>query len=304
MVNLQAPAKVNLFLRILAREDSGFHQLETLFVRLEFADDLVMEAAGDTVVLEVDGPVFGPPEENLVHQAARAFLDEAELREGVRIRLEKRIPIQAGLGGGSSDAAATLRGMDRLFPGRLSGEGLVRLASRLGADVPFFLSPTPAALAWGRGDRFLPLSPPPPAPVLLAFPPVGVGTPEAYRLLARHREAHPRRRGGRCFRLSDFRDWSRIAAMAENDFHEVVLPAFPPLEELFRTLVTTEPRLALLAGSGGALFAVYREESEARQGLETVRDRFPGGRFLLTRTGGGPESGEGESRGPPRHAGG
>jgi 4-diphosphocytidyl-2-C-methyl-D-erythritol kinase len=295
---------VNLFLRVLAREESGFHQLETLFVRLEFGDALVLEAGGDSIVLEVDGPRLGPPEENLVHQAARAFLDEAELREGVRIRLEKRIPVQAGLGGGSSDAAATLRGMDRLFPGHLPAEGLVRMASRLGADVPFFLSPTPAALAWGRGDRFLPLSPPPRAPVLLAFPPVGVGTPEAYRLLARHREAHPRRRAGRSFLLSDFRDWSRIAAMAENDFHEVVLPAFPPLEELHRTLMATEPTLALLAGSGGALFAVYGKESEARRALETVRDLLPEGRFLLTRTAGGVESVEGGSDYSPRHAGG
>jgi 4-diphosphocytidyl-2-C-methyl-D-erythritol kinase len=297
MVRLRANCKINLFLRVLAREVSGFHQLETLFAALEFGDDLILEPAGRGVTLEVMGADLGPVEENLAFRAARGFLAEAGVGDGVRIHLEKRIPVQAGLGGGSSDAAATLRGLDVLFPGRLSRDDLFRLAASLGSDVPFFLSPSPLALAWGRGDRLLPLPALPRAPVLLALTRVGVKTPLAYRLLARHREETPPDRQPALFKMEALGDWGGVTALAENHFQEVVFRAFPPLKDVFGALQATGPRLCLLAGSGGALFAVYGSREEALKARDRLKARFPGDRFVLTWTSQKPEE-------PPRASGG
>ena len=173
MIRIHAPAKVNLALRVLAREDSGFHQLETLFSALEFGDVLTLQLGGSGITLNLDGLHLGPPEENLVYRAAKGFKELARVEEGMEIHLEKRIPIRAGLGGGSSDAAAILRGLHFLFPGRLGEETLLQLAASLGADVPFFLCGSGLALAWGRGDRILSLPALPSASVLLAIPPMG-----------------------------------------------------------------------------------------------------------------------------------
>ncbi len=178
-----APAKVNLRLRVLAREDSGYHQIETLFQALDFGDEVEVAEGDRGIRLEVEGMDVGPVEENLAYRAAVSFLDRLRGDGGVSIRLRKRVPPGAGLGGGSSDGAAVLRLLAALHPGAVGEEALLEIAAGLGADVPFFLAPSPLALAWGRGDRILPLSPLPPRPVLLALPPLAVDTPGAYGML-------------------------------------------------------------------------------------------------------------------------
>lgn len=284
-VRMAAPAKVNLFLRVLAREAGGYHQIETLFQALELADSLeVSRRTRKGIALEVQGIPLGPPDENLAYRAAEAFLTRGRVEEGVEIVLTKRIPVQAGLGGGSSDAAATLRALATLFPGVLEPWEISALAGRLGSDVSFFLSPSPTALAWGRGERLLALPPLPSAPVLLAVPPEGVSTAWAYGVLARRREGAPPAGAAAGYRLEDFASWDCVARLAGNDFQEVVLAEFPRLARLSAALLDTAPRLALLAGSGGALFAVYGGEEEARAAKEALESAFPGVRWLATRS--------------------
>ncbi len=294
MLMLHAPAKVNLFLRVLAREDTGFHQLETLFVALDMGDTLTLAPAPRGIRLEIDGPPMGPPEENLVYRAAKGFLETAGLQGGVELRLKKRIPTQAGLGGGSSDAAATLQGMSELYPGHLGEVDLLEVARGLGADVPFFMSSSPFALAWGRGDRILPLPPLPAAPVLLALPPVGIPTAWAYALLARERASAPTPEPGGILKLDSFNSWEGVAALARNDFEEVVFRAHPTLEEIRKALEETSPRFALLSGSGAALFALYPGLDGARWARDCMREQFPEVRFVLSHTlGGGQDPSEG-----------
>lgn len=283
-VQVSAPAKVNLFLRVLAREDSGFHQLETLFCALEFEDSLSVELRGNGISLETDGPNLGPPEENLVYRAARGFLARANQDIGVEIRLTKRIPPQGGLGGGSSDAAATLRALRALLPGLVEEESLLNLAGELGSDVPFFLSPSPLALAWGRGDRVLPLPPLPRAPVLLAFPPFGVATPEAYRALAEERSGRPSSLSSGLLRPTDLTDWRRIGALARNDFEGPVFGLAPILRRIQEALAAQSPILSLLSGSGSALFAVFEREDSASEAVESLKGSFPETSFILTHT--------------------
>ncbi len=284
MIRIHAPAKVNLTLRVLARESSGFHQLETLFVALEYCDLITLQVRGSGISLEVDGPHLGPTEENLVYRAAKGFKALAGVDEGVQIQLEKHIPVQAGLGGGSSDAAAVLRALDFLLPGRVEEGKLLELAASLGSDVPFFMGPSGYALAWGRGDRILSLPPLPQAPVLLAVPPQGISTVEAYGLLAASRDATGRTRGPSHLALEELQDWEGVQKLAENDFEEALLPAFPSLALLREAMEETAPRFALLSGSGSALFAVYRGGEEVREAKAALRSSFPDTRFIETRT--------------------
>jgi len=284
MLKLHAPAKINLFLRILAQEKSGFHQLETLFASLEFGDDITLERASSGVSLEADGLPMGPPDENLVYRAAKGFLQEGGVREGVRIHLGKRVPLAAGLGGGSSDAGATLLGLQLLFPGVLGEERLLQLAGTLGSDVPFFLSQFPLALAWGRGERLLPLPPLPSAPVLLALPPVAVRTPDAYGLLAQERRKAAPRQSTRLLSLEAFSSWERVGLLAENDFEDLVLRKYPLLGRIRSGLRDSGAIFTLLSGSGAALFGLYGDEQTAALARADLGDRFPETRFVLTRT--------------------
>src|SRR5947209_5974613 len=185
-VRVAAHAKLNLFLRILAREHSGYHQIETAFALLELADELIVSRApsGVTgVTLSVQGATadLGPPEQNLAVRAAHAVLEASGRRCGVAIELVKRIPVRAGLGGGSSDAAAALLAVNALASDAVPRAELLQFATRLGADVAFFVSGVPTAIAWGRGERLFRFAPPPAAAGLVAGPAVGAAMPAAYR---------------------------------------------------------------------------------------------------------------------------
>jgi 4-diphosphocytidyl-2-C-methyl-D-erythritol kinase len=284
VVKIHAPAKLNLVLRILAREESGFHQLETVFAALEFGDTVTLSHARSGISLETGGVELGPREENLAYRAAAGFLERSGIADGLNIQLRKRIPVQGGLGGGSSNAGATLRGLQTLFPGFLSGEEILDLAGSLGSDVPFFVSPSPLALGLGRGDRILPLTPLPSLPVLLAIPPDGVGTGAAYGMIAREREGRPGLRLDRLLSTESLSSWDAVAALARNDFEEVILPRFPRLARLREGLQATAPLFSLLSGSGSTLFAVYPDEVQAASGLGALEGAFPDTRFVLTRT--------------------
>lgn len=180
-----APAKVNLGLRVVGRRPDGYHEIESLFVPLDLADTVTLEEGGGAArgepQLILHGEARGVPADgsNLALRAARAFLESAGLRVGLRIELEKRIPAAAGLGGGSSDAGAVLRGLSALHPGRLDAKALAELALRLGADVPFFLDPRPA-LVRGIGERIESVAGLPALCLVLLHPGLGLATARVY----------------------------------------------------------------------------------------------------------------------------
>ena len=283
-LSIAAPAKVNLVLRILAREESGYHQLETLFCAVDFMDHLTVGRSDDGISLTVDGLPIGPPEENLAYRAAQGFLRETELSGGVVIHLEKGIPVGAGLGGGSSDAAAVLRGMNRLFERSLSRERLAVLGGDLGADVPFFLAPTTLALAWGRGDRILPLPPLSRAFLVLALPPFEIGTAGAFQSLARYRARSGWRSAPRILDPEVCSSWEAIALRAENDFEWLLFPEYPVLEKIRDGLVARGARPALLSGSGSALFGVFGSRDSAESAREDLAMEFTEVRFEVCAT--------------------
>jgi len=260
-LRMRAPAKANLFLRVLARESTGYHGLETLFCLLDLSDELAAERrTGNAVSIEVCGADVGPPEKNLAVRAADMVLQATGRRFGVHLTLDKRIPMQAGLGGGSSDAAAALVLTNQLAGNAVPRHELLQFAAKLGSDVPFFLSEARLALAWGHGERMLRLPPLPRAPALLLVPAEGMPTAEAYALIDQGAEST--RRGGLALDLDALRGWGDIARMAGNDFEAALFSRRPTLKEAFEALAGTRPLLCRLTGSGSAFLAVYRNATD------------------------------------------
>ncbi|MDH3214309.1 MAG: 4-(cytidine 5'-diphospho)-2-C-methyl-D-erythritol kinase [Myxococcales bacterium] len=260
-VRVAAHAKANLFLRVLSRETTGFHTLETLFTLLELHDELTVERIPHGVELAVEGAETGPAEENLAYRAATMVLEATGRRFGVRMALRKHIPVGAGLGGGSSDAAATLHAINALAANRVPRHEVLQLAARLGSDVAFFAGGAPMALAWGRGERMFRLAPPRAAPALVVLPAFGVETAKAYTLLDQGRDwATPR--GAVLLELDAFATWGGIGRLGGNDFEVPVFGKEPELRQLFERLCATHPLLARLSGSGSALIAVYKSERD------------------------------------------
>jgi 4-diphosphocytidyl-2-C-methyl-D-erythritol kinase len=257
-VELKAPCKVNLLLRVLAREESGFHQLETIFALTTLHDTLVAsrrEATG--VSIEVHGADVGPHKDNLALRAAELVLTATGHPFGVHLELTKAVPAGAGLGGGSSNAASALHATNQLANNAIPPHELLQLAARLGSDVPFFLSGAPLALAWGRGDRLLRLPALPPAPGLLLHPAAPVATAEAYSWLVTARE-HAPRRGALALDLQALASWGDLARMSGNDFESAVFGQRPDLRQAFEALAGTRPMLCRLSGTGASLIALYR----------------------------------------------
>lgn len=322
-ITVAAPAKVNLFLRVLAREASGFHGIESLFQALDLRDTVRVAHRPDpgvTLAVAWGAPVpteggrrersrgdqwpddrspddqrpdapepddLGPTEENLAYRAAVAYREWAGLEgePGVDVTLTKVIPAGAGLGGGSSDAAAVLRAMDRIHGGALEREALMELAASLGSDVPFFLGPSPLALGWGRGERLLGLPPLESRPVVVAVPSFRIGTADAYGRLAQGRSG-PSGSGAAPvpLTLEDLGSWSAVALRAGNDFEDVVLPSRPVAEDVLELLGSCGAAPRLLSGSGSALFGVFENGADADAAASRIESEAPGVRVLRTTT--------------------
>lgn len=260
-ITRECPAKVNLFLRVLAREADGYHGIETLFCRIALADTLDVTRTPTGVSLVVDGAELGSLEENLAWRAAEAVLHATGRRFGAALRLVKRIPAGSGLGGGSSDAAAALLAVNHLANNAIPRAELLQMASRLGADVPFFMTEAGCALAWGHGQRMLRLPPLPIKPMLVLLPGTPVSTREAYGWIDEIRQSGGPR-GSVSLDLDVLHSWSDVARLAGNDFEAAVFGRFPAIRAGFEALARTGPLLCRMSGSGSSLFAVYRNERD------------------------------------------
>jgi 4-diphosphocytidyl-2-C-methyl-D-erythritol kinase len=260
-----AQAKVNLLLRVLAREANGYHQLETLFCRLELGDDVTVRVGVGGRSLDCTGDALppeglGPAERNLAWRAALTYAEATGWPNDWAIEIAKRIPVGGGLGGGSADAGAVLRCLNRLAPSPLSDGELVALAAPLGADVPFLTTDDPLALGWGRGERLLALPPLHVRAVTLVCFPFGVPTPDAYGWLDAREVVTPRQASR--MSLDALTTWTGIARLAHNDFEAVVAARYPEIERALGELraraasADDGAAIVMLAGSGATVFAV------------------------------------------------
>lgn len=281
LLRKRSPCKVNLLLNILGRRPDGFHELETVMQPVDLCDDLSFARSGHAdggVQLTCSEPSLPTDAGNLVHRAATMFLQQAGLRESVRIHLEKKIPLAAGLGGGSGNAATTLLALNELFGMPLSPAQLRTLAESLGSDVPFFLQTGPAR-ATGRGEQVNSLAPFPALrnrSLLLIHPGFGVATAWAYRELANHPESL-NGQPGRAQRLIAALQGADPAAAAgefHNSLEAPVLTKFPLLF-LYQEFLRAHGAIAtLMSGSGSTTFAIARDTSAARLLDQLVQKKF------------------------------
>jgi 4-diphosphocytidyl-2-C-methyl-D-erythritol kinase len=271
-----AQGKINLRLKVLAREASGFHSLETIFARIDLADEVAVRVGGTGRALDCSRPDLGPVERNLAYRAAVAYSEATGWPDGFAIELHKRIPVGGGLGGGSADAGAVLRALDSLAPHPL-GPRLVTLAAELGSDVPFLTLDTPFALAWSRGERLMPLPTLPWHPVVIITPNAGIATADAYSWVAESRMGFAAT--AFVIEAASVRDWTRMASIATNDFDPVVFSRFPDLAKAAAGLRHHGAIISILAGSGSSVVGVFDQQAQAEQAL--ADSPIPG---ILTRT--------------------
>ena len=289
-----AQAKINLFLRVLAREVSGYHQLETLYCRLSLGDQVTVRATDGARSLHCTGERLpdgglGPADQNLAWRAASAYAQQAGWPLGFAIEIEKRIPVGGGLGGGSADAGAVLRVLNALNPSPLPRGALLAIASSLGADVPFLTQDdTPMALGWGRGERLLALPPLPERPCWLFWTGVPVSTAEAFQWLTAP--------GGSpvlpaLVSLPDLSAWHSVAALAHNDFEEPVAARFPDIARALATLrspgasrLVGKNPIVQLSGSGSTVYVVAGEDPNPARTNVLWRSDEPGVAILHTST--------------------
>ena len=261
-MRLKAFAKVNLCLHVLGRRPDNYHELRTIFQTISLHDTLSLSRTRQPgIILETDDAALPTGPENLVYRAIDAIACEIGFRGGIRARLEKRIPVARGLGGGSSDAAAALIGMLRLAKKTLPLERMMEIAAGLGADVPFFLFGG-RALAVNRGDEIYPLDDGPKRTIVVVSPKdIGVSTKDAYQWLSAEltRLSKPNRIWEFCALC-----WSRQETVS-NDFEGPVFSRHPRLGEVRSELLKRGAANAALAGSGSAVFGVYRNPARARR---------------------------------------
>ena len=258
---MTAAAKVNLALEILDKRADGYHEIATVMQTVDLADRLVLQES-DRLELECDAPGVPTDETNLALRAAFALRDASGLERGVRIALGKRIPVAAGLGGGSSDAAAVLLGLNRLWGLRWAAGRLADVAVGLGMDVPFFLVGG-VALGTGRGERLRSVVPAPLALVLMN-PGTGVSAAEAYGRVTRTLYSD----GTRCRAVITAlrsRRPARVAASLYNGLEGAVIPAHPEIARMRAALLAAGALGAVMSGSGPTVFGVARSFEHARQ---------------------------------------
>lgn len=265
VARVAAQAKINLWLRVGAPDGRGFHQIDTLFQRIDLADDLEVRALDAAVrslhwiTEERRATDMGAMEGNLAYRAAVAFQDRAGWPRGFDIRLAKRIPIGGGLGGGSADAAAVLRALNALSPSPLDAVTLLAVAAALGSDVPFLASEMVRAIGTGRGERLAP--PPitlPPASLLLVVPGFGVATGDAYRWIDDDRTAgiSPAPASPGEVVLVEAKDpWTVVDQ--GNDFEPSIERRHPELGRIRESLSAAGARIARLSGSGSTVFGLF-----------------------------------------------
>ncbi|WP_336776690.1 4-(cytidine 5'-diphospho)-2-C-methyl-D-erythritol kinase [Paenibacillus sp. MMO-58] len=257
----KAPAKINLLLDVLRKREDGFHEVEMIMTMVDLADRLELEELPrDTIIISSQAGYIPLDEKNLAFQAARLIKERYDVRKGVYIHLDKKIPVAAGLAGGSSDAAAALRGLNRLWQLNISEDELCRLGAELGSDVPFCVTGG-TAIARGRGEKLERISNPPQCWVVLAKPPINVSTADVYgKLRANELKNHPLTK--EMVSAIERGSFSDICAGLGNVLENVTLDLYPEVLQLKESMQKLGADGVLMSGSGPTVFGLVSKEAK------------------------------------------
>ncbi len=260
-LTIQAPAKVNLYLAVHSRRADGYHEIETLMQKLELADQLKLRPGNKGISLCCPDSALPEDETNLAYRAAEVFFAETGLSGGIEIELYKNIPVAAGLGGGSSDAAAVLKGMNTLFSAGLTQEVLLEMAYPLGADVPFFVADFNLVRATGIGEKLEPVEVNAEWQVVLVNPGFSVSTRWAYDNFALTTRSNP-------YILGRAVIYDELCKNLFNDLESVTIRRYPEIEKIKNILFRDRADGVLMSGSGPTVFAFFLDKTAARRCVE------------------------------------
>lgn len=260
LLHLRAPAKINWFLSVLGKRADGYHDIRSLMQCVGLYDDLLFHHA-DTIKVISDADI--PLEDNLVYKAAFLIQRYTSCRKGVKIILHKNIPVSAGLGGGSSDAAYTLLGLNMLWDLGLNKRELCAIGLKIGSDVPFFLN-GPSALIEGRGEKVKPLNINPSLVFLLVKPPVSVSTAWAYKNYKNMKKLTKTPIDIKLFcRALEKKDFACLSSMLKNDLERVVVKKYPVVGKIKERLLEKGALISAMSGSGPTAFGVFESKEKA-----------------------------------------
>ena len=261
-----SPAKINLHLEVLEKRPDGYHEIQTLMQRVDLSDEMEIHPGGQGIRLIAEGEAVPPGMDNLACQAAHLFCREAGIPEQLEIRIRKRIPVGAGLGGGSGNAAAVLAALNNFFQTGLNADLLMQLGARLGADIPFFLFLKPA-LARGKGERLSPVSVPGGLGFLLLIPPFRISTAWSYETF--DRLTGGKRKEGTPLKAS-YETLADLLAILKNDLEIPALSRYPEIGRMKEELLRRGARGALMTGSGPVTFGIFPSTEETEEALKEL----------------------------------
>lgn len=258
-ISVKAPAKINLSLDVLRKREDGYHEVEMVMTTVDLADriDLVL-LEEDKIAVEVSEGFVPSDHRNLAYQAALLLKERFNIAKGVAIHITKNIPVAAGLAGGSSDAAATLRGLNQLWDLGLSLDELAELGAEIGSDVPFCVYGG-TALATGRGEKIQLIDSPPPFWVILAKPPIGISTAEIYSLLKLEEVKHCDTKA--MISAIKEKNVDQICAHLHNALENVTFERYPEVKHIKDQMIKFGADGVLMSGSGPTVFAIVQKES-------------------------------------------
>ncbi|UXV32124.1 4-(cytidine 5'-diphospho)-2-C-methyl-D-erythritol kinase [Mammaliicoccus sciuri] len=263
MIYETAPAKINLTLDTLYKREDGYHEVEMIMTTIDLNDRLTFECRDDgEIIIDVEHNFVPSDHRNLAYKAAKLMQDRYNIEKGVKISLEKSIPISAGLAGGSSDAAATFRGLNELWGINESLETLSELASEIGSDISFCIYGK-TALCQGRGEKITHLPKSPSAWVVIAKPDIGVSTPEIYGALDLENKEEVQTQA--CLKAIENNDYAAMCQSLGNSLEKVTMQLYPEVEKLKNTMSNTGVDAALMSGSGPTIYGFVQKERQAKQ---------------------------------------
>lgn len=270
-LELKALGKINLGLDVLGRRENVYHDVRMVMQTVYLYDRIIMKKS-KTPGIRLETNLYYLPvnENNLAYQAAQMLMDEFHMEEGVSIQLDKHIPVAAGMAGGSSNAAAVLFGMNRMFSLGLSQKELMERGVKLGADVPYCIM-RGTVLAEGIGEILTPLSPMPKCYVLIAKPAISVSTKMVYEKLDSHEiEDHPDIDGI----LAGLKagDLKKVAGSMGNVLERVTVDAYPVIDQIKKMMIKEGALNAMMSGSGPTVFGIFEEKATARKAADAIRD--------------------------------
>jgi 4-diphosphocytidyl-2-C-methyl-D-erythritol kinase len=268
-LTLESPAKINLRLEILRKRADGYHDIQTIFQKISLSDEITLKSTSQKgIKVFVDDPSIPSDSKNLAYKAASLLMQDQNLSFGLSIHIKKKIPAGAGLGGGSSNAATTLQGLNRLLKLNLQNDYLQQISRPLGADVPFFLSGFSTAHATGIGEKLKPLNLLIKPWFIIIFPNFSISTKWAYSAYSKYKLLTKNQKNIKVIKFTG--DIENIVTLLLNDFESVVIPRYPEINTIKKNLIKAGAAGSLLSGSGSSVFGVFSTRDESDKALSMI----------------------------------